>query len=77
MNREPRVRDVRQRQVVRPAAPESCWEHDEEIGRSNRAADGAQAALAGRGLMKAPGSASGGAGPSARVARHAGPAHRL
>ncbi len=55
MNREPRVRDVRQPQEDRPAAPEPCWRHDEDSGRSCLAADGAQIALAGRGLMNAPG----------------------
>ena len=55
MNREPGVRDVRQRHEDRPAAPEPCRQHDEDGGRSSFAADGAQIALAGRGLMNSPG----------------------
>jgi hypothetical protein len=47
MNRQPSVRDVRQRQEDRPAAPEPCCPHDENSGRSSFAADDAQIALAG------------------------------
>ncbi len=55
MNRQPRVRDVRQQQEDRPAAPEPCCGHDEDSGRSSFAADDAQTALAGGGLMNTPG----------------------
>ncbi len=59
MNREPRVRDVRQPQGQRPAATEPCRGHGEESGRPLPAADDVQIALAGRGNMNTPGKEGG------------------
>jgi hypothetical protein len=55
MNRQPRLRDARQPQGVRPAATQACLKTRRGNGRANEAADAAQIAVAGGGITNSSG----------------------